>query len=197
MVLRPAAKILRLACAALAAALLTAGCGTGPQIPLPSFATADSTSIERTYRLGVGDKLRVTVFGEDNISGQYEINALGNVSVPLVGDVPAQGMAISAFRDTLSKRLSDGYLRNPRVNVEVLNYRAIYVHGEVKNGGEFGYKNGLRLRDAIAMAGGFTYRADESYVVVVREGVGEGSVPMSSNAIVLPGDNIRVPERFF
>lgn len=177
--------------------LLVAACSNGPDMPPPSFATADSTSLERTYRLGVGDKLRLTVFGEDNISGTYEINALGQVAVPLVGEVQASGMPIGGFRDRLAQRLADGFLKNPRVTVEVLNYRPIYVHGEVKQGGEFAYKNGLKLRDAIALAGGYTYRANESYVVIVREGEGEGQVRTSGNVAVLPGDNIRVPERFF
>lgn len=79
----------------------------------------------------------------------------------------------------------------------MLNYRPIYVHGEVKNGGEFAYKNGLKIRDAIALAGGFTYRANERFVSIVREGEGEADVPLTSNVVVLPGDNIRVPERFF
>ena len=147
--------------------------------------------------MGTGDKIKITVFGEDNISGNYEVNALGNVSVPLIGEIPAKGMAIASFRETLVRRLSDGFLKNPRVTIEILNYRSIYVHGEVKNGGEFPYRTGLKLRDAIAMAGGYTYRANEAYVVIVREGQGEGQVPVGSAATVLPGDNIRVPERFF
>ncbi len=167
-----------------------------PPLPPPSFATGGE-ALERTYRLGIGDKLKITVFGEESLSGQYEVNALGQISLPLVGEVGARGMAISAFRDSVARRLAEGYLKNPRVTVEVLNYRPIYVHGEVKSGGEFPYKNGLKLRDAVAVAGGYTYRADESYVLIVREGAGEARVPLSSNVVVLPGDNIRVPERFF
>jgi len=191
-------RLSRLPAAACLAGLAALGaCSGGPEIPPPSFATSEANSLDRTYRLGVGDKLRITVFGEDNISGQYEINALGQVPVPLVGEVAAAGLPITGFRDSLARRLADGFLKNPKVTVEVLNYRAIYVHGEVKQGGEFPYKTGLRLRDAIAMAGGYTYRANESYVVIAREGAGEGQVSTSGNVVVLPGDNIRIPERFF
>ena len=182
--------------ALLAAALARDACTGPPPLPPPSFATGGE-ALERTYRLGIGDKLKITVFGEESLSGQYEVNALGQISLPLVGEVGARGMAISAFRDSVARRLAEGYLKNPRVTVEVLNYRPIYVHGEVKSGGEFPYKNGLKLRDAVAVAGGYTYRADESYVLIVREGAGEARVPLSSNVVVLPGDNIRVPERFF
>lgn len=183
--------------ALLLAALAVGACSSAPSIPPPSFATADAGALERTYRLGIGDKLKVTVFGEENLSGQYEVNALGQVSMPLVGEINAQGLAISAFRENLARRLADGYLKSPRVTIEVLNYRPIYVHGEVKSGGEFPYKNGLKIRDAIALAGGFTYRANERFVTIVREGAGEAEVPLMSNVVVLPGDNIRVPERYF
>lgn len=185
------------ACAATAlAALLAASCAAAPALQAPSYATADPDA-SRTYRLGIGDKLKIVVFGEENLSGQFEVNALGQVSIPLVGEVPAANRPISQFRDAIARRLSDGYLKNPRVTVDVLNYRPIYVHGEVKSGGEFPFKSGLRLRDAVALAGGYTYRANQSYVAVFREGQGEMNVPMSSRFNIMPGDNIRIPERFF
>lgn len=185
------------AAALLLAAISLAACSAAPQLPPPSFATTDASALERTYRLGIGDKLKIVVFGEENLSGQYEVNALGQVSMPLIGEIEAQGKPITLFREHLARRLGDGYLKSPRVTIEVLNYRPIYVHGEVKNGGEFAYKNGLKIRDAIALAGGFTYRANERFVSIVREGEGEADVPLTSNVVVLPGDNIRVPERFF
>lgn len=187
----------RVIAAVLAATAFTAGCSSGPELAQPSFATANPDDIERTYRLGIGDKLKITVFGEDNLSGQFEVGALGSVAMPLVGEMPAKGVPITAFRDSLARKLADGYLKNPRVNVEVLNYRPIYVHGEVKTGGEFPYKSGLRLRDAIALAGGYTYRANQNFVVVFREGQGEMKTAMTGSFAVLPGDNIRIPERFF
>lgn len=187
----------RVVAAFLAATAFTAGCSSGPELAQPSFATASPDDIERTYRLGIGDKLKITVFGEENLSGQFEVGALGSVAMPLVGEMPAKGVPITAFRDSLARKLADGYLKNPRVNVEVLNYRPIYVHGEVKTGGEFPYKSGLRLRDAIALAGGYTYRANQNFVVVFREGQGEMKTAMTGSFAVLPGDNIRIPERFF
>jgi polysaccharide export outer membrane protein len=115
----------------------------------------------------------------------------------LAGDVPAEGKTLPQFRDAVTARLSDGYLKNPKVTVEISNYRPIYVHGEVKNGGEFNYKTGLKLRDAVAMAGGYTYRANQSTFILIRDGVGEVSVPANGTVSLLPGDNIRIPERFF
>lgn len=153
--------------------------------------------LDRVYKLGIGDKIKVTVFGEDNLSGEFEVNALGQVSMPLVGEVEAQGLALDDFRAALTNKLAAGYLKNPKVSAQILNYRSIFVQGEVKNSGEFNYKNGLRLRDAIAMAGGFTYRADQTYIYIAREGAPEIAVRTPNEIRVLPGDNIRVPERFF
>ena len=153
--------------------------------------------MQRVYRLGIGDKLKVTVYGEENLSGPAEVNALGQVSLPLIGEMPAKGLALNEFKDAVSRRLADGYIKNPKVTIEMTNYRAIYVHGEVKNGGEFQFKNGISLRDVVAMAGGYTYRADQSYLYIGREGEPDVAVALPATVPVLPGDNIRIPERYF
>lgn len=177
-------------------AFLLAACA-GPQVAPPSFATGEALQ-NRVYRLGPGDKIKVTVFGEDNLSGTFEVGPQGNVGLPLVGEVRARGLALPEFRDAVAQKLArEGILKHPKVTADVINYRAIYVHGEVKTGGEFQYKSGLRLRDAIAIAGGYTYRADQSYVLLGRDDQKEVEVALPGDAPVLPGDNIRVPERFF
>lgn len=164
--------------------------------PLPNRVGAEELS--RVYRLGVGDKIKLTIFGEPDMSGTYEVNAVGNVPVSLVGEVPAKGRGIAEFREAVRGKLQQGYLTNPKVSVEVVNFRPIYIHGEVRSGGEFPYKNGLKLRDAIALAGGFTYRANETHVILVRDGSpAQYKVAMPADVDILPGDNIRVPERFF
>lgn len=190
--------IAAVAAALMGAAIVAACAGTGadPQQVLPSRAGA--AELSRVYRLGVGDKVKVTVFGEADLSGTYEVNAAGNVPVALVGEIPARGHGIDNFREQVRRKLQQGYLNNPKVSVEVVNFRPIYIHGEVRSGGEFPFKNGLKLRDAIALAGGYTYRANESQVILVREGSGaQVALAMPADIDVLPGDNIRIPERFF
>ncbi len=177
--------------------LAVGGCSVGNNMPSPSFATSEGAGSGRAYKLGVGDELKVTVFGEENLSGTFKINPHGGLEMPLVGEIGAVGQTVSGVRARIVRKLSNGYLKQPRVNVEVANYRPIYVHGEVKSGGEFAYKTGLKFRDAVAMAGGYTYRAEQSYVVVVREGERETRLQIPTNIRVQPGDNIRVPERFF
>lgn len=183
-------------CVALAAASVATACAS-ESAPPPSYAISGQAALKRIYRLGIGDKVKITVFGEENLSGTVEVNAMGQATLPLAGEVPARGLSVGEFRDAVARKLSDGWLKNPKVTVEIQNYRAIYVHGEVRNGGEFQYKPGLMLRDAIAMAGGFTYRAEKSFAIVVRDGEPEASLPVVSGVPVLPGDNIRISERFF
>ena len=184
--------------AASAAALLASACAEPGSHIAPDFTAKSHVSgLDRTFRLGIGDKLKITVFGEENLTSQVEVNSGGAIAIPLIGEVPAKGKSIGELKDALVRRLGDGYLKNPRINVEVLNFRPIYVHGEVKTGGEFVYKNGLTFRDAVAMAGGYTYRAQQGHLFLVREGGQEERLPLPSNHPVLPGDNIRIPERFF
>lgn len=180
-----------------AAILATGGCTSSGALPPPSFATDASQSMVREYHLRVGDKIKVTVFGEEQISGTYEVNSLGQVSLPLIGEANAKGLSRAQFRDAIRAKYAQGYLVNPKITVQVTNYRPVFVHGEVKNGGEFSFKSGLKIRDAIAMAGGYTYRADKSFVVIVREGYPAARLRLPSAVEVLPGDNIRVEERFF
>lgn len=178
---------------------LAAGCADTSQTYVGEAAgLTGGAHPEAVHRLGPGDKLKVTVFGEPDLSGQFEVNARGNVPIPLVGDVRATGLSQAEFREAVRRHLAGGYLRDPKVSIEILSYRPFYVHGEVKSGGEYAYRSGLRLRDAIALAGGYTYRANHSFIYLTRstEGV-ERKVALTSDALILPGDNIRVPERFF
>ena len=186
-----------LAASAVAALGACADGSSAPELRLsPNDASAGNLS--RVYRLGIGDKLSVNVFGEPNLSGSFDVGATGAVSMPLIGDIQANGRPISEFRQAVASRLSQGYLKNPKVSVDIVKFRPIYIHGEVRQGGEHAYRSGNRIRDAIAQAGGYTYRAEKSFVLVIREGQSqEYKVRLPSSFEVLPGDNIRVPERFF
>lgn len=153
--------------------------------------------LEKVYRLGAGDKLRVTVFGHDDLSGEFLVGSEGNVSLALVGDVGAANLTVEEFRNAVVAALLDGYLKNPRVSVEVLNYRPFYILGEIETGGEYPYQAGMTVLNAVALAGGYTYRANNKWVFISREGVGEQKLPATQATSVLPGDVIRVPQRLF
>lgn len=166
----------------------------------PNLAAAPPLAIggpNDTYRMGVGDKIKLGVFNEPTLSGEFDVGPAGTVAVPLIGTVSAEGRSLEDFRREVTTRLSSGYLKNPKVSVEMLNFRPVFVHGEVKKGGEYRYRTGIRLRDAVAMAGGYTYRADQSFVELSRNGGPQTTVSAGSNFVLMPGDNIHIPERFF
>ncbi len=149
------------------------------------------------YRLGTGDKIKLTVYGEADLSGDFEIGGNGSLSLPLVGQVQAGGMTVPEFERFLTQQLQT-YFRRPRVSVQVLNYRPFYIQGEVKNAGEYSYSNGLLVRDAIAKAGGYSYRAATSHVYIRRAADQEEKrYSLDAPVYVMPGDNIRIAERFF
>lgn len=182
-------------CIILAGFLLLACQGPAPTID-PPRQSAPFTQSE--YQLGPGDKIRIITFGEEDLSGEFELDGTGVFSLPLVGQINAQGLTLRELETRITDRLKDGYLRDPRVSVEVLNYRPYYIHGEVKDAGEYPFRNGLTVENAVATAGGYTYRAITSYVYIRHAGESqERRYDLSQPVPVLPGDNIRVAERFF
>ncbi len=150
------------------------------------------------YMLGTGDKLRVTVYGEPDLSGEFEVDSSGDVRLPLIGQVRAAGMSVHDFEQRVTAKLAAGYLRSPQVSAEVTAYRPFFIIGEVNKPGQYAYVNGMNVVTAVALAGGYTYRADESDVYVRRDGTSkEVERPADETTRIRPGDIIRVTERFF
>ena len=169
-----------------------------PQLAPAGADAAGSRITSLDYKLGAGDKLRIIVYGEPDLTGEFFVSGAGGVSFPLIGVVPAASLTIGEFQTEIHDALQKGYLKEPRVSVEVLTYRPFYILGEVNHPGEYPYTNGLNVLNAVATAGGFTYRAQTHKVLVRRVGVQKEEVlPMSSDTLVAPGDTIRVVERFF
>jgi polysaccharide export outer membrane protein len=159
---------------------------------------ASPRTAEGSYVLGPNDRIRLKVYGESDITGEYEIDSNGQVSIPLAGHVGAAGLTTKQLERSIASALAKGTVRDPRVNVEVALYRPYYILGEVKKGGEYPYRLGLTVMDAVASAGGFTYRANEGRVYLRRSGGGaEETYALDAPVPVFPGDNIRVPERYF
>jgi polysaccharide export outer membrane protein len=160
--------------------------------PLPSAPSAAS------YVLGPNDRIRLKVYGEPDIAGEYEVDSNGQVSIPLAGHIKAAGLTTKQLEHSITSTLAKGIVRDPRVNVEIALYRPYYILGEVKKSGEYPYRLGLTVMDAVASAGGFTYRANESKVYLRRFGAGaEETYALDAPILIFPGDNIRIPERYF
>lgn len=161
-------------------------------------AAPEAERVVPEYRLGSGDKIRVITFGEDSLTGEFFVSGSGKVSLPLIGEVQAQGLTIPQFQDEVETALKQGYLKDPRVSVEVLTFRPFYILGEVTKPGEYPYTNGLTVMNAVATANGFTYRANTKKVFIKRAGeTEEHAYPLDSSTPVAPGDTIRIGERFF
>lgn len=162
------------------------------------YAYAPQPAAEPAYTLGAGDKLRVVVFGQDGISNTYIVDAGGNVSLPLIGTMPARGLTPQQLAARIAERLKQGYVREPHVTVEVETYRPFFILGEVTTPGQYPYVADMTVEKAIAIAGGFSPRAFKTTVELTRSAKGEqfkGDVPL--NYPLRPGDTIMVKERWF
>lgn len=151
------------------------------------------------YRLGPGDKIRVTVFGADQLSGVFDVELSGSLALPLVGIVPASSLTLDAVKEEIVDRLKAGKLmENPNVSVAMVSARPFYVLGQVARSGSYPYIGGTNIESAIASAGGFSYRAQEDFVFLRRAGsLHEVKVPLPSVIPVNPGDIVRVGSRIF
>ena len=188
-----------LAALTLIGSCLLSGCD-GPRGVVENASLTTVTSQPGSgYQLGPGDKVKVTVFNEPDLTGEYQVGDTGNIALPLVGTIPAAGASARELQERLTRRLGGGYVRSPRVTVEVTSYRPFNVFGEVKNAGQFAYRPGLTVQDAVAMAGGFTYRANSHTAYIRRvDARGEQTIQLDTERVpVAPGDSIRVPERYF
>ncbi len=145
-----------------------------------------------------GEKLRINVFGEGNVSGDYDVDPSGFVVVPLAGRIRAEGLPKAQLEAALTSKLRGEYLKDPKVSIEVVLYRPFYVTGEVERVGEVPYRAGTNVVTALAMAGGATYRGSQNRVLIKRaQDVDFREFPLSSLVPVYPGDVLRVPERYF
>ena len=192
-----------LAMAVMALALVGAPWEAWAKVPAPPASTpspvyADAASAPLDYKLGVADKVRILVFNEPNLTGEYLVNANGAISFPLIGDVEAAGRTATEIRDQITVKLADGYLRSPQVSIDILSFRPFYILGEVNKPGEYPYATGLTVLNAVATANGFTYRADQRHVFIQHAGdPKEKEYTLSGDIALQPGDTIRIRERFF
>lgn len=184
-------------------AMMLASCGGSPSSSsganvAQAGGASPAVTAKEYYRLGQGDQIRIIVFDEPELSGDFRVDDAGVISLPLIGGVNAQDLTLRQLEEQIAEKLKAGYIRDPKVNAEVANFRPFYIHGEVSAGGEYPYVSGMHVLKAVAMAGGFTARANKGKVYITRASNQETiSVPANESTMILPGDVIRVPERWF
>jgi protein involved in polysaccharide export with SLBB domain len=198
-ILRILSKVFRFAASAVAAVIL----GTSAMAQSDPDVRAQPAAYERdnigsSYHLGSGDKIRVIVYGEDDLGGEFAVDGNGFVSLPLIGQIKAAGLAAPDLEMQIKAKLGDGYLNDPRVSVEVTAYRPFYVIGQVNKPGEYAFVNGMTVLNAVALAGGYTDQADDGDVYVRRNGTaGETKVAADQTTHIYPGDVVRVSRTTF
>lgn len=150
------------------------------------------------YLLGSGDRVKVTVFGHQDLSGEFQLDAMGRISMPLIRTIDAASLNQADLELLITNRLRPDYLVNPRVSVEILTYRPFYIVGEVRNAGDFPYQADLTVLKAIALAGGFTERANTKKLYITRAKDSEKKKRIAKpDSRVMPGDIITIPQRYF
>jgi polysaccharide export outer membrane protein len=179
------------------AASLVAGCSSGP-IGGSTEAMQQSRAAAQSYRLAMGDKVHIAVFNEENLSGDYTVSPDGKITLPLAGPVPAAGRTVPELQEAVTSTLKNGFVQNPNVTVTATELRPYYILGEVNKPGKYAYMPELTVMAAVATAEGFTYRADMGSIYVRHAAdPSEREYPLTATMAVLPGDTIRISQRYF
>jgi polysaccharide export outer membrane protein len=165
----------------------------------PEPVRAASALPTYAYALSGGDRVRVVVFGDPTLGGEFTIDGSGFIALPLIGQVDVRGLTTAQLQSRIVAKLADGYLQDPRVAVEVLSTRPFYILGEVNKPGQYPFANGLTVEAAVAQAGGYTYRAKTKKVLIKHAGETSEFIAYDVTAAtrVAPGDTIRIKERWF
>jgi polysaccharide export outer membrane protein len=175
--------------------------GGGVGVPqLPSSAGGE-------YRLGAGDVVRVTVYGQSDLTTEAEISADGNVNFPLVGNVKLGGLSQPQAEAAIARKLSEGgFVQNAHVNLLVTQYLSRYVSvmGEVNKPGKYSISRPVYLTDVLAMAGGVSAKGGDLVTVIKKDSDGGtlrrqidvktlfGSADMSKDMLLDNGDIVYV-----
>ena len=164
----------------------------------PLTAELINADLHEPYRLSGGDRLRIIVFGQDALSNSYSVDGAGRIAMPLIGVIDARGRTTHDLARSIEGRLRQGFLREPKVSVEVEQYRPFFVLGEVNASGQFPFVNQMTVQTAVAIAGGYSPRANRNYAELTRVINGEiVTVAVPINTPMKPGDTIIIKERFF
>jgi polysaccharide biosynthesis/export protein len=166
--------------------------------PAPAVYAAMPAVHDRAYRLDAGDKLRVVVYGQEGLTNTYAIDAGGSITMPLIGAVAARGRTPAGLAAEISGKLRNGYIREPSVAVEIETYRPFFILGEVAAPGQYPYVPNMSVESAVAIAGGFSPRAQRDRVTLTHtdnSGPSRAVVPLGTP--LSPGDTILVGERWF
>lgn len=182
----------------MAVLVLMAGCATSAPPAAKARPSAAPQPDLAAYRLGIGDKLRIDVFGEPDLSLEVVVDGTGNISYPLLGSVPTRLKTATELEQSIRTGLAAGYLKDPNVRVTVVQYRPFYTIGQVRKPGAYPYVIGLTVEKALAIAGGLTNLASTRQMFLLREDAEQSRrIKVGPDALVFPGDTLLVEESLF
>ncbi len=184
----------------LACGWLLGACAPKASAPAPAAGSLEDGPAPgaQEYRLGVGDELRIAVFGQPDLTGQFMVGTTGAISYPLLGEIPAADLTLAELTASIKTALEKGYVRQPTITLEIVKFRPFYILGEVQKPGTYPFTAGLTIMKAVATAGGFTYRANARHVLIRHANdTQERRYELTSATRVQPGDTVRIIERMF
>lgn len=150
------------------------------------------------YRLGIGDRLRIDVYGEADLSIETVVDGTGHIGYPLLGPITALQKTAEELDEEITRGLAAGYLVDPDVRATVVQYRPFYAIGQVRKAGAYPYVIGLTVEKALALAGGLTNLASTRRIYLLREDAENSRrIRVGLDAAVLPGDTLLVEEGLF
>ncbi len=150
------------------------------------------------YQLGSGDRINISVFGQDDLSMEIRLPDVGTINYPFLGELKLVGMTAAEVENLIYEGLLGDYLVNPSVSVSIVEYRPFFIDGEVNRPGGYPYQPGLSVNKAAALAGGYTERANRDKITIVRETDGQQfEFSVSVTDMIQPGDIVTVNQRFF
>jgi polysaccharide biosynthesis/export protein len=168
------------------------------QMPATPSENTDGAVTLPSYRIGGGDRLKISVYNVDKLSGEYPVSGDGKIAFPMLGRIPVSGLTLDEIATAIASRLGEGYFINPVVTVDIAAYRPVFILGEIEKPGEYPFKEGLTVYRLVAEAGGFTYRANRRKIRVHHDGAVEGKkYRVTDDSAVLPGDTVYVMQRYF
>lgn len=159
---------------------------------------APAAPAQTIYVMDSGDTVRVTVFGEPDMSGEFKVDATGRLNLALIGPIDVRNLTTDQARQKIHDAYLDGYLRHPDIAIEIIAFRPFFIMGEVNQPGSYDYVSGMNVLNAIAVGGGLTYRGNEDDIEILRgNDASRIIIPATLTTIVMPGDIVRVAERYF
>lgn len=161
-------------------------------------AASSAAPVRQIYRIGTGDRLKITIYNNEKLSGEYLVGGDGKIGLPMLGRVAVGALTIDEVTTLLVARLADGYFLNPNVTVDMAQYRPVYILGEVQKPGQYAYSEGMTVYRLVAQAGGYSYRANRKKMELRPDSQAVGAPrQISDDALVQPGDTVIVRQRYF